>query len=414
MAIKLGRTGQIILSVYVPSVIMGFGQGLIMPTVPELAVAFDVPAGLAAQVVTALLVGRTAFLFPSGYIVDRLGRRYALVIGPLMVIAGAIGTALTPWFAVVLGAYALIGAGDGLWSLGRELTAVEQLRPDQRGRVMSTFFGISSVGIAFGPVVGGILTSQTDYRPVFLLYAALAMVVLALAIVVAEARTRRRIGAAPALRFGSLREIDPPYRPTFLVLLFATFAAMLRTTTVQSLLPVYVVVSLGLTTADVGLVFGMTGLVTLLTIGPAGFLSDRVGRKAATVPAATFAGLAYLAFFLSHDMLSLSIAAVLLGIATGLATGSMTTFTYDIIPEAARGRFQALRRSIGEIGAFAGPILGAAIASASQPGAAFLAFAPLHFASALLLGLAARETLRRPASCRGYVCASPRDETIDC
>ena len=395
VAMKLGRTGQIILSVYVPSVIMGFGQGLIMPTVPELAVAFEVPPGLAAQVVTALLVGRTAFLFPSGYIVDRLGRKQALTIGPLMVVAGALVTALTPWFAVLLGAYALIGAGDCLWSLGRELTAVEQLRPDQRGRVMSTFFGISSVGIALGPVVGGLLTGRAGYRPVFVLYAALAVIVLALAVVVTESRARRRVGPAPALRFGGLGEVDPPYRPTFLVLLFATFAAMLRTTTVHSLLPVYAAVTLGLTTADIGFIFGITGLVTLLTIGPAGFLSDQVGRKAATVPAATFAGVAYVAVFLAHDMLGLSIAAVLLGVATGLATGSMTIFTYDIIPEAARGRFQALRRSVGEIGAFAGPIVGAAIASAAQPGAVFLAFAPLHFASALLLLCVARETLTR-------------------
>ena len=73
----------------------------------------------------------------------------------------------------------------------------------------------------------------------------------------------------------------------------------------------------------------------------------------------------------------------------------MTSFTYDMVAPDARGSVQAFRRSIGEVGAFSGPILGGLIAGISNAGVAFAAFAPLHLVSAVLVTLVARETLNR-------------------
>jgi MFS family permease len=60
---------RIILNIYVPSVLMGFGLGMLLPTLPILARSFGVAPEVAAQAVTALLIGRTASLFPCGYVV---------------------------------------------------------------------------------------------------------------------------------------------------------------------------------------------------------------------------------------------------------------------------------------------------------------------------------------------------------
>lgn len=70
----------------------------------------------------------------------------------------------------------------------------------------------------------------------------------------------------------------------------------------------------------------------------------------------------------------------------------MTSFTYDMVAPDARGSVQAFRRSVGEVGAFSGPIVGGLVAGMSHAG---VAFAPLHLASALLVTLVARETLNR-------------------
>ena len=70
----------------------------------------------------------------------------------------------------------------------------------------------------------------------------------------------------------------------------------------------------------------------------------------------------------------------------------MTVYTYDIAPAAARGRLQAPRRTISEVGGVAGPGIAGAIISVSSTGLSFLALAPVHLLSAVFLLLGARET----------------------
>ena len=402
MTFRLTGTARIIFHIYVPSVLMGFGLGMLLPTLPILARSFEVPPEVAAQGITAYLIGRVACLFPAGYIVDHFGRRFAMVLGPLIVVAGLLFTALTPWFGLVLVGQALVGAGEGIWSLGREIAAVEQIRAEQRGRVIAAFFGVSSAGTTIGPVVGGQLTDWAGYASVYVLAGAFALIVCAIGSTYKSGPVpQRRKPAftssqpAPARRRGPFDMIAPGYLRTFQVVMFATFCAMLRSTSIQSLLPVYVVSDLGYSASQAGYLFGVMGLVQLLMIVPAGFISDKIGRKAAVVPAATFAAISFVGFSLSSEPFGLGASAVVMGLASGMATGSMTSFTYDIVTPDARGSIQAFRRSIGEVGSFSGPILGGVIAGFSTAGVAFAVFAPLHLASALLVAFVARETLNR-------------------
>ncbi|MCC6174199.1 MAG: MFS transporter [Chloroflexi bacterium] len=395
MPFRLAGQARILLHIYLPSVLMGFGLGMLLPTLPILARGFGVAPELAAQAITAYLIGRAGFLFPAGYIVDHFGRRPAMSFGPLIVVAGVSITATTPWFPLVFLGQALVGAGEGLWSLGREIAAVEEIRAESRGRVIGAFFGISSAGTTLGPVLGGLLTDRVGYAAVFASTGVFALVVSGIGMSYRD-RPRRaaRASSRPSIR-RPFDAIAPGYLTTFQVLMFASFCAMLRSTAVQSLLPVYVVSDLGYSASDAGYLFGVTGIVQLLMIAPAGYLSDKVGRKAAVVPAAALAGVSYLGFYLSQEPVGLALSAAVLGLSSGLAVGSMTSYTYDIVAPDARGTIQAFRRSIGEFGSFSGPVLGGLVASISYAGMAFLAFAPLHLASALLVGLMAKESLGR-------------------
>jgi MFS family permease len=394
MAFRLAGTGRILLHIYVPSVLMGLALGMLVPSLPVLARSFGVAPELAAQAVTALLLGRVASYFPAGVIVDRLGRRAAMVIGPVIVTVGVLITAVTPWFGLIFVGQALVGSGQGIWSLGREIAAVEEIRTESRGRVIGAFFGIAAVGTAIGPVLGGRLADLAGYSAVFALAGVFTTIVFAIGLSYHDRpnRVRRATSGGVSLR-RPFAAVAPGFVRTFQVVLFASFCAFLRETTVQSLLPVYVISYLGYSASDTGYLFGIVGMVQLLMIAPAGYISDKIGRKGAVVPAAALAGTAFVGFYLSTATSGLVVSAALLGVAAGLATGSMTAFTYDIVAPESRGMAQALRRSISESGSFLGPLVGGLIASATYPGAAFLALAPLHFLSALLVGLFARESL---------------------
>jgi MFS family permease len=374
---------------------MGFGLGMLLPTLPIVARTFGVAPEVAAQAVTALLIGRTVSYFPWGYVVDRYGRRAAMAVGPLIVTAGVLTIATTPWFGLVLVGMTIVGAGEGLWSLGREIAAVEQIRAEQRGRVIGAFFGVSSAGTTLGPIVGGQLTDWAGYAAVFAVAGLFALIVSGIGSTYRDSPTRLRRRPAQKRRFRPFEAIAPGYLTTFQVVMFASFCSMLRGTSVQSLLPVYVVSDLGYSASEVGYLFGVIGFVQLLTIVPAGFISDKIGRKAAVVPAAMLGALAFFGYALSTEPVGLAASSILLGLAAGLATGSMTSFTYDIVAPDARGSVQAFRRSVGEVGAFSGPILGGIVAGMSHAGVAFAVFAPLHLMSALLVSLVARETLNR-------------------
>jgi MFS family permease len=386
---------RIVFNIYVPSVLMGFGLGMLLPTLPIVARSFGVAPEVAAQAVTALLIGRTVSYFPWGYVVDRFGRRAAMAVGPLIATAGVLTIATTPWFSLVLVGMTLVGAGEGLWSLGREIAAVEQIRAEQRGRVIGAFFGVSSAGTTLGPVVGGRLTDWAGYASVFVVAGLFALIVSAIGLTYRDSPSRKRPVPAEKRRFRPFEAIAPGFLTTFQVVMFASFCSMLRGTSVQSLLPVYVVSDLGYSASEVGYLFGVAGLVQLLTIVPAGFVSDKIGRKAAVVPAALLGALSFVGFALSGGPTGLVVSSVILGLASGMATGSMTSFTYDMVAPDARGSVQAFRRSIGEVGAFSGPILGGLVAGLSHAGVAFAAFAPLHLISALLVTFVARETLNR-------------------
>ncbi len=393
MNLRISSTALSIASLYIPTMVISFGQGMVIPTVPALAEGFEISPGLAAQVITANAVGRFVSLIPGGVMVDRFNPRLALILGPLMIFVGAVTMFVTPFFVLVLGAQFLTGSGDSLWLLGREMTALNLVRANKRGRLMSGFMGTATAGLALGPLAGGIIVDSLDLRAVFLAYAVLALAVLVVATLTRYPSARKRTAKLALFQFGGLRQISPYYRLTYIVLVFATFCMILYRMSLNSAIPLYVGSELGFSSVQVGSIFGVSGFFVLAMIIPAGFIMDKVGRKWATVPSAALPAVAFLAFPFANTMPQLYALAAVVGIANGLALGSLATSTYDVIPAHARGGLQALRRTIGEMGAITGPLIGGIIANTFTPGAAFFVYAPLFMVAALLLAFVARESL---------------------
>jgi len=374
---------------------MALGIGMIVPAVPLLGRTFGVSMGLAAQVVTAQVLGRAVALIPSGIVLDRTGFRTGMVIGASIAVISSAATAFAPAFWVILLSQFCWGVGLTLWRLGRELAAIDLVKVEQRGRQMSALFGIHASGTALGPAIGGIILDSWGFRSLFLIFAAMAAAVLAISATVRETHERAAASQRNIFNFARPNQVEPYFRATYLVLLLATFGAMLRSEVLNSMLPIYVVDELGYSATRVGFLFFIIGAITFGMIVPAGVISDKLGRKWATVPPALFSGIAFAAYPLVTGPTGLMVLAVMLGVANGMALGSMTTYTYDIVPYRTRAQLQAMRRTIGEVGAFTGPLLGGVIANAYGAAISFLFFAPLHLLAAFLLVFVAKESLPR-------------------
>ena len=415
--IRINESARGVINLFSTSLVMSFGHGMIIPTIPVMATYFDVSIGLAAQVITAHALGRFAGPLPTGIIVDRLGTRTAMIIGPVIVVAGAALAAWAPVFSLMLLAMFLAGAGDSMWMSAREVAGVNLVRADQRGRLMSGFMGISSTGMALGPALGGFVTELVNFRAVFILYTAIAVVVLVVALFsAANTRVERTGQESPAHPDGLpkgawlsrlvtewvelFKSIAPELRSTYVIFVIVTTVMMMYRMMLQSMLPLYAGAYLDYSPTQVGLLFTTQGIFSFIWIVPAGFITDKIGRKWATVPSTGLPGLAFLALPFVDDFPSLLVISSVLGIAQGISLGSVAVSTYDVIPAAGRGRLQALRRTIAEVGGVGGPAMGGVIANAYNPGAPFLVVGPIMLLTALLLMLKAKETLvkRRAAA----------------
>lgn len=386
------------------------GWAMIIPTIPVLAREFGVSAGGAAQIVTAFAAGKFVGTVIAGVLLDRMGTRIALVGGPLVASAAAVCVVWAPWFFLILFLALIMGAADSLWATAREVAGIDLAHRSQRGRVISGLHGVHTIGAAFSPFAGGWLTETFNFQAAFLGYAVAAALSVSMGFAVPEAaalpmpeKSRNRVQgwdlAALRQRLQGIqnlyREIQPNLRPTYCAIVFATLVNQSQRVIVQSMLPLYAAYFLHLTPTQVGMLFSISGIIVFAMIVPAGFLMDRVGRKWCTVPSTGIPALVFLLIPFTDNFTQLAVLTGITGLAQGLSLGSLATSTYDVVPAHARGRLQALRRTIAELGSGIAPLIGGYLANAYNPGVPFWVYAPLLLLSAILLATVGRETLER-------------------
>ena len=389
---------------YLTTILLGFAHGMLPPIIPVLQDTFGVSGGLAAQVVTAFTMGRLIGQPLGGTLIDKFGTRPAVLGGPVVIgLSVAVGI-VTQWFWPLLVGLFIAGAADSMWMLGREVAGVDLVKPNQRGRLMSGFMGFHGVGMGLGAWLGGTVGEEMGVRAVFAIYTGIAVFVFFVSVLIPSAE---RPAAAPATaaptggsRLERLRnlylQIDPRLRTTYLVLVFATASMMLYRMAYQAILPLRMD-EIGLDPSDIGTLFAIVAVGSLVMILPAGFIVDKIGRKWATAPSTAIPGIAFLLIPLTGDFGPLIAIAVLMGFSNGLSLGSVATSTYDVAPDAVRARLQAARRTVAEVGAITGPLLGGFLAVQFGAGVAFFVYAPVLLLAAALLVFVARETLvKRP------------------
>ena len=384
---------------------------MILPTIPMLALEFGVSAGGAAQIITSFAFGKMAGTVIGGVLLDRKGTRVAMVGGSGVAALAAFAAVWAPWFLLLILIGFILGATDTLGAAAREIAAIDQAPLNLRGRLISSMHGTHSIGMAFCPFVGGWLTELFNYKAAFLGYALSSAVSVLLAMMVANspgtARGRAAVERTPmgwvvtglkARIIGLLRlyqEIRPDLRSTYCSIVFATLVNQSQRIIIQSMLPLYAVRYLQLSPSQVGTLFSISGVVVFVMMIPAGFLMDRVGRKWCTVPSTGIPALTFLLIPLTTNFFQLALLVGIAGVAQGLSLGSLATSTYDVAPAHVRGRLQALRRTVAELGAGMAPLVGGYLANSFNPGVPFWAYAPFLLLSATLLLLVGKETLER-------------------
>jgi MFS family permease len=363
------------LSTYLPAFLLALGTGIVLPVIPALAKSFDVSFGLASGVITAFVIGNLAGTLPSGWLIDRFGRRPVIIAGPLLTAATSLAIVFAESFTQLLVLRFLAGCATQMWLMGRLAAISHGAAPGERGRQISWTFGMDSVGKLAGPLLGGLIATTFDIRAAFAVYAVLALIALIPTMMFAEdtpRHARHEKDKAPARKL-SLKEIVLPRLPYFGVALFAGLA---RGPIYSGMLDLYAAFAYHLTPAKIALLATSAAVINLPIAFTAGWMMDRFGRKRTMVPGfagvtITMAALAVCAFV----PLSLTwyVGLFLLTAASQALTGSsIQTVGADVAPPEARGIFLGMWRLTGQGGATASPILFAVIAEVLGYGSSFV------------------------------------------
>ncbi|HXQ51425.1 MAG TPA: MFS transporter [Stellaceae bacterium] len=387
-----------VLSTYLPALVLAVGNGIALPAVPALAKSFEVSFGVASGVVTAFLLGNLAITIPSGWLIDRFGRRVVLIGGPLLTSAIAFMVAVAHSFPELLVLRFFDGCAAQMWLMGRLAAISHGAAPGQRGRLVSWMFGMNSLGSLTGPILGGFIASAWGARAPFVAYGVLALLALIPTAALAEDTPRRDRDVRAkevSTRSLSLRQIVMPRLVYFGV---ALFAGLTRGPVQAGLLHLYAAFAYHLGPREIG--YLATGAACLsLPIGfTGGWMMDRFGRKRTMVPGfvgVTFAMAALAASAFLHLSLAWYVVLFLLGVALqALTGGSIQTVGADVAPPEARGTFLGLWRFTGQGGNALSPIMFALLADGVNYGSAFLFIAVSAATVAFLLIRFVPETRR--------------------
>src|SRR5271157_228984 len=107
-------------------------------------------------------------LFVGGSLADRFGRKRFFLIGLSVFAAGSIGAARSGSVDLLIACRAVMGAGAAL-TIPASLSIINDVfrDPGERARAIGAWAGTAGLGIAIGPIAGGLLLSRFWWGSIF-------------------------------------------------------------------------------------------------------------------------------------------------------------------------------------------------------------------------------------------------------
>lgn len=353
------RNRRVFALLWVATFLFYGGFQLLLPVMPLYAARLG---GREAHV--GFIIGVFAFaamlLRPvAGDLADRVGRRPLVLLGTAIFALAPLGYAAVETIPALFVLRVLHGVGMGLGPTAATVIAADLTPAERRGAAMGWFGLASAVGLAVGPYLGAVLVRALGFAPTFAVAAAIEAVALALAWQLPETRPAGpdgvRAGAEPpAGHPGRTRLARRWFSPGALYPAALLLALYLSYGGIVSFLPLFAEQrALG----NAGLFFTVVAVASVVVRGPAGQLSDRVGRRAVVAAALALAAASLFWLGLVRSPETLLGAAALYGLGFGAGQPALLAMTADRVTAEERGRAMGTFYTAWELGISGGSIL---------------------------------------------------------
>jgi MFS family permease len=388
-----GPVYSLLLPVFIPTLLLSIGQGILVPILPLYAQDFGVNYALVSLVVAAAGLGTLVGDVPAGMMLERFGRKPVMVVGTVCLALATLFLVYLQFFPALVLLRFLAGVGTAMWNISRMAYLTDTVPMRDRGRAISSFGGVTRIGTFVGPALGGVLGSFLGLTAPFYAAAATAALAAVISILFISESRHREAGRASHTRWAVVgRVVREHWKELGTAGSAQIFAQMIRAGR-QIIVPLYGANAVGLSVAQIGTIVSISSAVDMSLFLPAGILMDKLGRKYASVPSflVMAAGMAMVPLATSYG--GLLLATCVMGLGNGIGSGTMMTLGADLAPRQATGEFLGVWRLIGDVGATGGPLVVGAIADAVGLTLAALSLAGVGVLAAATLLLFVKETL---------------------
>jgi MFS transporter, ACDE family, multidrug resistance protein len=350
--------------------LFNLGQGVLRPSLPlYLRDNFAANYRMVTLIPVVFGAGKWVANLPTGYLLDRLGRRRLMIAGLLV-----IGACDVASIAIVeYGSFLIARAGAGVgWAMFATVATTAMInRAGSRGRAISLLLMAETLGLLVGSAAGGSLYAYSGPTSPFVLEASCMLMAAAVVGWFGLPGTTPPAPVSGRLRRGTLNDVGRV--PGFL-LMCCTSAALtgIQTGVLVFLFPVYLVEQGAVSPQTVGYLIALSVLGRLLALWFAGRVSDRRVRMSMLALGLAGFGVVLGTFVVVRGPALFGIWSVLLGAAAGFVAGLPTTIIGDRVDPSQHGIAIAWLRTATDAGMLVGPLVMGPLADAVDVTAPFL------------------------------------------
>jgi len=335
--------------------------------------------------VTFFMVPFAVLQLVSGALSDRWNRRKTLIAGLLVFTAGQLMSALAPSVHFFLTGRVIQGLGFAFVNPVALAMVGDMVPASSRGRLMGWMGSMNTLGIATGPLLGGVL-AETNWRLAF--FVLVFMGVLGLTIFFGS-KVGKSGGKPQRSPIGNLLKEAAGNRGV-LIASFSGFLTFFSYIAVLTSLSPYLATSLRLSDSQIGMIISCAGLAGILLSPFAGWTADRIGRASTSALGLSAVALVLITLEMATTWIAMAALFFVLGGVMAFGWAGLVTLSVEFLPRA-RGTSTSIFNAVRFFGYALAPQLSSLVFIREGMKAVFLSAAAAAFAAALLAA-----ALRKP------------------
>lgn len=169
MAIDISRKYAGLAGICIASFLGCIDLTVVNTVLPAIGKEFAAPLRDTQWITSAFMIALSAFMVPAGGVADKYGRKRVLLTGLALFGAASLIVGVTTHFAILVLFRFVQGIGCAILYTVSGAIITYLFNDGERGKALGILFAVNGLGLAAGPVIGGLFSGLIDWRYAFLI-----------------------------------------------------------------------------------------------------------------------------------------------------------------------------------------------------------------------------------------------------